>query len=110
MMYFSKQRTAYVMSISDLSSDVCSSDLSQQRGALPLDHRNACGHVSSSKDLLPFVGLVKEDCERPKAAEIGACCFRLQIRPFVKETQMTREPYLIGYARVSKGEIGRAHV
>jgi len=47
---------------------------------------------------------MKEDCERRKAAEIGACCFRLQIRPFVKETQMTREPYLIGYARVSKGD------
>jgi DNA invertase Pin-like site-specific DNA recombinase len=77
---------------------------SKQRGALPLGHRNTCGHVSSSKNLLPFVGLVKEDCERPKAAEIGACCFRLQIRPFVKETQMTREPYLIGYARVSKGD------
>src|SRR3546814_5142448 len=58
---------------------------SKQRGALPLGHRNTCGHVSSSKNLLPFVGLVKEDCERPKAAEIGACCFRLQIRPFRSE-------------------------
>ena len=47
---------------------------------------------------------MKEDCERPKAAEIGASCFHLRIRPFVKETQMTREPYLIGYARVSKGD------
>src|SRR3546814_19252359 len=77
---------------------------SKHRGALPLVHRNTWWHVSSSKNLLPLVGLVKEDCERPKAAEIGACCFRLQIRPFVKGTQMTREPYLIGYARVSKGD------
>ncbi|WP_231733453.1 MULTISPECIES: recombinase family protein, partial [unclassified Sphingopyxis] len=52
----------------------------------------------------PFARLMKEDCERPKAAEIGASCFHLRIRPFVKETQMTREPYLIGYARVSKGD------
>src|SRR3546814_17464749 len=58
---------------------------SKQCGALPLGHRNTCGHVSSFKNLLPFARLMKEDCERPKAAEIGASCFHLRIRPFVKE-------------------------
>src|SRR3546814_9235920 len=44
---------------------------SKKCGALPLGHRNTCGHVSSFKNLLPFARLMKEDCERPKAAEIG---------------------------------------
>src|SRR3546814_16329993 len=34
--FFFKQKTAYEMRISDWSSDVCSSDLSQPRRALPL--------------------------------------------------------------------------
>src|SRR3546814_2296573 len=34
---------------------------SKQCGALPLGHRNTCGHVSSFKNLLPFARLMKED-------------------------------------------------
>src|SRR3546814_8017523 len=34
MFFFFKQKTAYVMRISDWSSDVCSSDLTCQRGAI----------------------------------------------------------------------------
>src|SRR3546814_2065829 len=103
-----KQETSYGLRISDCSSEVCSSGLgieaivshhrrlavgqSKQCGALPLGHRNTCGHVSSFKNLLPFARVMKEDCERPKAAEIGASCFHLRIRPFVKEAGCRPNP------------------
>src|SRR3546814_6377530 len=46
--FFFKQKTAYEMRISDWSSDVCSSDLPDQRGGMgevhaPLDAGDGCG-------------------------------------------------------------------
>ncbi len=47
---------------------------------------------------------MKEDCERRKAAEIRGGRSGLRIRSFGKGARLDTIPYLIGYARVSKGE------
>src|SRR3546814_12933241 len=49
MLFFFKQKTAYEMRISDWSSDVCSSDLSQRASARLSDrHKNAEGQMPAT--------------------------------------------------------------
>jgi hypothetical protein len=46
--------------------------------------------------------ILKEDYERQEAAEIRHCRADLRIRP--ERRDLAKAPYLIGYARVSKGD------
>src|SRR3546814_19735591 len=65
LFFFFKQKTAYEMRISDWSSDVCSSDLPHDVGALPTDrpatrlHRHIVG--AGPGDEHPRAGLDRQD-------------------------------------------------
>src|SRR3546814_6723557 len=68
-LFFFKQKTAYEMRISDWSSDVCSSDLSEARLAVARGQlETALAQLDTSlENYLRFVGLPARDLEQPPA-------------------------------------------
>src|SRR3546814_3317821 len=55
--FFFKQKTAYEMRISDWSSDVCSSDLQDQRSGCGLGQAEAMQHFARFQPAIDFYGL-----------------------------------------------------
>src|SRR3546814_2240750 len=75
MFFFFKQKTAYVMRISDWSSDVCSSDLLEARadqrfGQDEQDHERAC-RDQPERDRLPPQGKPQQHQQRCYAGTHG---------------------------------------
>src|SRR3546814_4458083 len=84
LIFFFKQKTAYEMRISDWSSDVCSSDLTQPQhghaiaGALRIGGGGACarvGLVADQEDLaLGESGLPEQPHRRSEERRVGKEC------------------------------------
>src|SRR3546814_19097319 len=69
--FFFKQKTAYEMRISDWSSDVCSSDLSEESDALEFGRPEA--DVTTRVDVSGFVDQKRRsmDCHRTQRQDLG---------------------------------------
>src|SRR3546814_4038668 len=74
LFFFFKQKTAYEMRISDLSSDVCSSDLAQAAGRTPahLSSRSCAGTVLMILERLSAIGPMSSHSDGVGYADLKA--------------------------------------
>src|SRR3546814_2706768 len=106
-----KQKTAYEMRISDLSSDVCSSDLNSTQNTSGMKR-------APRKKMTNTAGPAPASCflrSRPQALQRSAI-FRMpeNSRPLPQRGQRQARPARIALGgsggRTAAGEVGRAHV